>query len=152
MFKHKPLVFSSGKFPLYPCFGGISPLSPLLDSVYMVLCDGPRFTWTWALYREILPTNKRPIPVGFCAFLYIPLLINYTLHLTTPSLHIPPHSHHSFYKCSGMLLSCSPSNDLYLHFCPSYALQVKHTKSLSRITVTKNRNSVSICGCLNYYI
>ena len=50
---HKPLVFRSGNFPLWPCVWGSSPLSLLLDSLYLVLCGGLLSTWTWALYKEI---------------------------------------------------------------------------------------------------
>ena len=51
--KHKPFMFCSGNFPLCPCVQGFSPLSLLLDSVYLILCGGLWFTWTWALYKKI---------------------------------------------------------------------------------------------------
>ena len=56
--EHKPLVFCSGTFPLSPCAQDFSPLSLLLDSVYLVLCGGLWSTWTWALYREIEWVNS----------------------------------------------------------------------------------------------
>ena len=51
--KPEPLVFSSGNFPLCQCIQGYFPLSILLDSVYLILCEGPWYTWTWALYKGI---------------------------------------------------------------------------------------------------
>jgi hypothetical protein len=60
-------VFCLGKFPLYLCAKGSSPLSFLLVSVYLVLCGGPWFTWIGALHKEIRMD-------GF-AFFYMPLLV-----------------------------------------------------------------------------
>ena len=49
---HK-LLFSSGHFPLGPCVPGSSLLSPLLVTMYLVLCRCPWSTCTWALYKEM---------------------------------------------------------------------------------------------------
>ena len=53
IWEHKPMLFCSGKFPLYPCVRGSSPLSPLWVAVYLVLYGGPWSSWTWVSYNEI---------------------------------------------------------------------------------------------------
>jgi hypothetical protein len=56
--EHNPLVFCSGYFPLCHCVWGFAPLSPLLDSVYLVLYEGLWSTWTWALWLFLRVLNK----------------------------------------------------------------------------------------------
>jgi hypothetical protein len=55
---HEPLVFCLRKFPLCQCVQGSFPRSLLLESAYLVLCEGPWYNWTWALEKDIRVDEK----------------------------------------------------------------------------------------------
>jgi hypothetical protein len=51
--EHKPLVFCSGKFPLWPCVWGSSLTFSSIRVSVSGLHGSAWSTWTWSLYKEI---------------------------------------------------------------------------------------------------